>query len=563
VDGTPDTLVEKTEYSSIARELGNLPPAAAVAPRKRNEEQVAAIDGVRRPFPKRKQVAAVRAAAAMTELAKASLPSKAYILDYQIITTLTNYTLRGDTTYYISNATVSLNGTTTIEGGTVVKFNQNPSLNRFKILGAVDCRTKPGLEATFTAADDDSIGEIIAGSTGSPGTNVYAASHIDFSTGSMTHELAYLHLRYSSRAVYMNPSTITALLRHVQIGNCMYGAYSYGPVTFRNVLMHDVAEMFWFASSGSAVVEQGTFNRGGQLRTNVGTSTLKLTNCLVIAVTNEFKYTSGSNVATNSSGAGVFTTIGAGAAYLPGDSPYRSAGTTNINSALLAEMRGRTTWPPVVLSNAIVADTVLFPQAARMTGVPDIGWSYVPLDYALSQVSVSNASLTIQAGTSIGVYGPSTASGLMLLDGANVVCEGNPTNLNRFVRYNLVQEQGVTNWSATSVGRSVATPTSPATNAVSTSARFRFTEWSMPANGNDHFYGGTSNLNVTIQDCEFSPGKFTSGRPSLTLLNNLFERTHVTLSGNTYPFTVTARNGTHFEGSLTLQNMSTDWEVDG
>ena len=274
---------------------------------------------------------------------------------------------------------------------------------------------------------------------------------------------------------------------------------------------------------------------------------------LLVSITNTLGYTAGSYVATNTSGSGVFNTVGAGARYLA-DGTYRNSGTTNVDSGLLAELRERTTYPPIVLSNAITSDTLLFPQASRDIDDIDLGYHYSPLDYALSQVSVSNASLTIQPGTSIGVYGPSTASGLILLDGANVVCEGNPTNLNRFVRYNLIQEQGVTNWSATSVGRSVATPVSPATNTLPTSARFRFTEWSMPANGNDHFYGGTSNLNVTIQDCEFSPGKFTSGRPTLTLLNNLFERTHVTLSGNTYPFTVTARNATHFEGSLTLQN---------
>jgi len=141
---------------------------------------------------------------------------------------------------------------------------------------------------------------------------------------------------------------------------------------------------------------------------------------LLVSITNTLGYTAGSYVATNTSGSGVFNTIGAGARYLADDT-YRNSGTTNIDSGLLAELRERTTYPPIVLSNAITSDTLLFPQAMRDTDDVDLGYHYSPLDYALSQVSVSNASLTIQPGTSIGVYGPSTASGLILLDGANVV----------------------------------------------------------------------------------------------------------------------------------------------
>jgi hypothetical protein len=57
-------------------------------------------------------------------LAKARLPAQGLVLDYQIInSSVTNYTFRSDTTYYISG-TVNLSGTNTFEGGAVIKYTR-------------------------------------------------------------------------------------------------------------------------------------------------------------------------------------------------------------------------------------------------------------------------------------------------------------------------------------------------------------------------------------------------------------------------------------------------------
>ncbi|MGC8990475.1 MAG: hypothetical protein ACP5MD_10160 [Verrucomicrobiia bacterium] len=74
-----------------------------------------------------------------------------------------------------------------------------------------------------------------------------------------------------------------------------------------------------------------------------------------------------------SSGSGVFESIGAGYHYLAANSPYRNFGSTNVNSGLAAELKSRTTYPPVTLTGLVTTETRLDPQAARDTDLPHPG----------------------------------------------------------------------------------------------------------------------------------------------------------------------------------------------
>src|SRR2546427_398825 len=82
----------------------------------------------------------------------------------QVLNTIAGQTLKGDTTYYVTN-TVILSGVTLIEGGTVVKYTNGAQLT---IQGTVKCQTSPYRPAVFTSKDDDSVGETITGSTSNP-----------------------------------------------------------------------------------------------------------------------------------------------------------------------------------------------------------------------------------------------------------------------------------------------------------------------------------------------------------------------------------------------------------
>jgi hypothetical protein len=115
---------------------------------------------------------------------------------------------------------------------------------------------------------------------------------------------------------------------------------------------------------------------------------ITLTNSLVIAVTNLVAMNT-NHCATLASDTGVFQTIGSGAHYLAADSPYRNAGTTNLNAGLAADLKRLTTYPPIALSNLTLNSSLTWgPQAARDTDVPDLGYHYTPMDYAVDYVAV-------------------------------------------------------------------------------------------------------------------------------------------------------------------------------
>jgi hypothetical protein len=69
--------------------------------------------------------------------------------------------------------------------------------------------------------------------------------------------------------------------------------------------------------------------------------------------------------------------VGAGYHYLNDYSPYRNIGTTNINSALAADLQRRTTDAPLLWANSTIAQsTTLLPQAQWDTDAPDLGFHH-------------------------------------------------------------------------------------------------------------------------------------------------------------------------------------------
>ncbi len=76
---------------------------------------------------------------------------------------LRDFVFQGDMTYYI-NGDLLLEGTTTLEGGTVIKYP--PFAGSVWILGSLNCATTSHRPAIFTGRDDDSVGHRIDSSTG-------------------------------------------------------------------------------------------------------------------------------------------------------------------------------------------------------------------------------------------------------------------------------------------------------------------------------------------------------------------------------------------------------------
>jgi len=111
------------------------------------------------------------------KLASSSPSKKGFVLDYvELNTDQTNFNFQGDTTYVVSGE-YNFSGTTTIEGGTVIKYNENAcSIN---ILGTLNCLTAAYRPAIFTSTGDNTVGEAVPDAPCIGSLDVLVIDHYD------------------------------------------------------------------------------------------------------------------------------------------------------------------------------------------------------------------------------------------------------------------------------------------------------------------------------------------------------------------------------------------------
>ena len=160
-------LQEKVKYQDIQAALAKLPEQAS------NERRLPMMASKNLVLPK---APTVKTAARPIRLAAATPSNQGYVLDYVTLNpAYTNYTFQGDTTYYVSGA-LDLYGTNTFEGGAVIKYATNGSIQIVPgSSGTPGVNWKGGAyhPVVFTAKDDSTVGESTG--TGSP-TGFYGSS---------------------------------------------------------------------------------------------------------------------------------------------------------------------------------------------------------------------------------------------------------------------------------------------------------------------------------------------------------------------------------------------------
>ena len=216
----------------------------------------------------------------------------------------------------------------------MVKYtNSGPSIT---INGPVNCLTGPYRMAVFTAMDDNSVGQAISGSTGSP-TGHYAFYGLQDGYTSSSVTLQYLRISYASVACLINNSGPgTNWLKHSQFVNDSTAIQAWsGTLNFQNILINNSSVDAIYGNNSTINAQNVTVDGAGKFFDNAGGSTLNLTNSLLVSITNAGNSHGGSFNFTNSSSSSVFQTVGAGTHYLAAGSPYRDAGTTNIDTNLL------------------------------------------------------------------------------------------------------------------------------------------------------------------------------------------------------------------------------------
>lgn len=209
-------LIEEVPYKKISSDLQTLPPGGTAA--------VASPDSILNKVSATRLLVPLHLAQTNTNrvlLAKADTnPKPGVVLDYTTLNSdQTGFTFQADTTYYITG-TFNISGTTTIEGATVVKFAPNASI----YVNDVNCQTACYRPAVFTAKDDDTVGEIISGSSGSPsGLYAYNALCVE-PTGNIN--LSHLRFSYAWAAIqwdWPDDYNITDTAEDIQILNGWIG----------------------------------------------------------------------------------------------------------------------------------------------------------------------------------------------------------------------------------------------------------------------------------------------------------------------------------------------------
>jgi len=557
-------LVEEVPVNPITTQLQALPPSSSasgngVAPGKQ---------GSLSPLLLKTHFAQV-ATNAMQVAKSDRLHEPGYLIDYDL-TSATNFTFQADTTYYVSGG-VFLSGSNVFEGGCVIKYATNAQIEvwPFGTTNTLTFLSTAYRPVIFTAKDDQSVGETISGSASSP-SGYYANWVLVLSGGAQAPSIAHVRVSYAANGILISGSS--ADISDAQFVNCEFTFYLINStIRMRNVLMANCLTNFDFDAGVTLSAENTTFSGCNYLAVGPPSPSgcaMALTNCILADITNlttgVIDLSGGTNgfyisptfgtVVTNS--AYPFQSVGGASYYLTNGCSFLNAGTTNINSTLLASLRQKTTWPPLVFSNATIsADTNFGPSAARDTGSrPSLGYHYEPLDYAFGG-SDANANVTFTAGTAVGWFRTSSGynnhvgHGIHVGDTKTLTFDGTATSPDYWVRCSVVQEGGTGNWDGGYGPGGITGWTWPDINQAPW-LKAHFTRFSVPASDSMHFRDDNGYLLVNAYSCEFYGGGVGGYVDAVQFTNCLLDRVFWWLEGGRPETWLTMENCTMHGGML-------------
>ncbi len=548
-DGGRRFLFEQIALGEVEKQLDTLPrKEGAAVSRERQNLRYAVSE--RRTFPQpravmRQETARMRYAAAERDplMLAALRPGRALLADYQLMASSTNnFVFTGEGTFYASGP-VNLLGVTRIEGNAVLKIGtaSDAGISTTNIV----CETAPYSPFVVTAIDDNTVGETISGSTGNPATRYYGNIALDLSGAPSGAVLSNIRFSYLSNAV----AGAGVVLRDCQVLNCKnaFASSSTAPV-LENVLLYRVDKCLANTQAATVTGLHVTAHNVTNFLGNT-TGTINLTNCVFSAVNSWQCSTTGTNASVFlSDDSGVFQAVGGGLHYLAQDSPYRDAGSTNLPSDLLELLNRKTSYPPLVYSNATInADLVLGPVVQRDTNQKDLGYLYDPLDYVFGGTH-AYGNITFSPGTAVGWFRTSSGwthagHGIHIGDQKTVKFDGRGDAPCHWVRSTTVQEGlnglwtggygpgGITGWAWPDIN-----------NAPQLQGRFLRT--SMLAGDGNHWRDDNGRLMVHVTDSEFLSGGMGGYVSSYFMTNCLFHRTFFGLAGGNTGVSVDIRSST-------------------
>jgi hypothetical protein len=513
-------IVEEVKLDRISAKLNKLPARVAVLPSRKPSRKIAKGPGVPPPRPLRKS-------SRQLELARASVAAPGILIDYTLVSTTTNFVAGPADTWYVSDY-FYLSGNTTLYGGATFKFAPYSGIY---LEGTVDCFTGPFKPITFTAVDDDKVGESVDGSTGNP--SGWYGTMLDVS--GITNELRYLNFRYAGVGIQSFEPIGPLTFSHVQFIKCAIPfQFLYGnTVTIQNALLATNDTAFTVSEGVNVNASHLTIDKCSSQLVNdidVQDSVLNLTNTILTGIT-DFGNLSTFNtdhVLTNASPSSIFQKVSGGSYYLANNSAIDGA--TNISAGLRADFAHMTVYPPLIYSNiAFNVDTVFNPVINRDGGlIPAIGYHYPAVDFLFIRCR-ANAALTFSPGTAsawdensvLGVGGPT--NGISLADAQTCTFTGRADAPAFWASLDTFQEKGQAP-SQPGIGSTAWPNASSAPTVLATFAHF------CVMGARYHFYQSKW-LNMALGHCELNGGLVVFPYRGLTATNCLFCAT--VLRGNT------------------------------
>lgn len=295
--------------------------------------------------------------------------------------------------------------------GTLVKYATNGTVN---VGGTIVCSTSSYHPAVFTSQDDDSAGEQIAGSSGSP--SALASCYGLIGDGDF-HDL---HFCYIGNAINPNYGSTLAI---VQFIHCPRPISSQVSVSATNCLFYDFTAIFTAPGSAGWPVVQfyNSTASSGSYAFDIFVGTFAATNCIFANISNVWcgvdpswlsgDYNGfynadvfGSDQFTNNSTP--FQSGAFGNFYLTTNCAFRNQGTTNIDAGLLSSLQQKTTYPPVVHVSESITNETTYSQTAQRDLLGDgldLGYHYDPLDHVFAGCDAYQ-NITFTSGTAVGWY---------------------------------------------------------------------------------------------------------------------------------------------------------------
>jgi hypothetical protein len=429
-----------------------------------------------------------------------------------------DYTFRNGINYYIGS-TVQLYGNTTIEGGTVVKFDYTQLNPCLQVLGTLTCKGTSYNPSILTTIDDDSFGK--AWSYGAPQPYVTGVPYLDLSAATSL-SVTNLRFRFADEAL-STPAGGQVDVWDSQFFQCDAAIINEfgGRDCLHNVLMAGCFDaVAVFTNNFALTAEHLTADVTNLWDSSISPSFVGLTNSIILGSVNSITV---NHSAVNPDPAN-FQTNGAGNYYLATGSSLHQSGTTSVSAYLLNEFRSKTTCAPLAFPSqmALNGNLTLFPQAARYTnGAPDIGYYYDALDYTVAGLT-NFGSITVEPGTAIGFRKDLNVSsfwGFNLRENSSFVSHGTPTKPITFADVQLVQEQiEYPCYAAFVPDFESQDPTQPAPVMD-----FRFCDfyagigwyhiWAGQDLNGDYMASYNSVVNWTMQDCNLHGGQISLGEP--------------------------------------------------